>query len=223
MPFKIRRVLIVEDIDSIMLGLTTLLRDLPECVAHTSKTSQEAIRMIESSITEQQPYDLIITDLAPIDNAGYAPRQGIDFVEKIKLLLPATRIIIYSAEKKPFLIYRLFINKLINGFIAKDRDSLNLFPRVFRLFEAGHSTFISPQLQPMIDREANKEIEDYDIMLLELLAVGNTQSDISAILKERGATSSVSSIEKRINRLKILLEAQNTIHLIAIAKDTGII
>lgn len=224
MPFKIRHVLIIEDVDSIIIGLKTLLQDMPYCNAETAKTADEALAAIKTSVDANNPFDLIIADFSFGGSIlGNSPKQEQVFVEKVKELLPYCKIIVYSAERKPYLIYSLLNRRLINGFIAKDRDSLSLFPRVIKHFETGNQIYISPQLQPIVERYNVTDIEEYDIILLELLATGSTQADISTTLKNRGVTSSVSSIEKRINRLKILLAAQNTIHLIAIAKDDGII
>ena len=224
MPFKIRHVLIIEDVDSIIIGLKTVLLEMPYCTAETAKTAIEALTAINTSVEAENPFDLIIADFSFGGIIfGNSPKQEQTFVEKVKKLLPLCKIIVYSAERKPYLINNLLNRRLINGFIAKDRDSLSLFPRVIKHFEAGNQIYLSPKLQPMAERYDTADIEEYDVILLELLASGSTQADISTKLKKQGVTSSVSSIEKRINRLKILLAAQNTIHLIAIAKDDGII
>ncbi|WP_116789203.1 response regulator transcription factor [Flavobacterium psychrotrophum] len=224
MPFKIRHVLIIEDVDSIILGLKTILQDMPYCTAATAKTADEALYSIKKSVETHNPFDLVIADFSFSRNIpGNSPKKEQVFIEKVKELLPNCKIIVYSADRKPYLINNLINKKLINGFIAKDRDSLNLFPRVIKHFEAGNNIYLNQQLHPIMERYNSTDIEEYDVTLLELLASGSTQADISTILKNKGVTSSVSSIEKRINRLKILLAAQNTIHLIAIAKDDGII
>ena len=68
------------------------------------------------------------------------------------------------------------------------------------------------------------EIELYDIELLKLLAKGFTQEEVSIQFKETGTIPfGASSIEKRINKLKIFFKANNNVHLIAIAKDLGLV
>ena len=60
-------------------------------------------------------------------------------------------------------------------------------------------------------------------MLLQELANGYSQQEISARLAKEGISpSSLSSIEKRINRLKDYFMARNIPHLIALAKDMGL-
>ena len=56
------------------------------------------------------------------------------------------------------------------------------------------------------------------------LSIGISQENIEAEFKKEGISpNSKSSIEKHINKLKIYFKANNTVHLVAIAKDLGII
>ena len=65
---------------------------------------------------------------------------------------------------------------------------------------------------------------DYDIELLKLLSIGLSQDEISSNFKQKNISpNSLSSIEKKINKLKLYFNAQNAIHLVSITKDTGLI
>ena len=68
------------------------------------------------------------------------------------------------------------------------------------------------------------DIEEYYITLLKLESYEYSLEEISQNLKKSGITpNSKSSIEKGINRLRIQFNAKNTLHLIAIVKDLGLI
>ena len=68
------------------------------------------------------------------------------------------------------------------------------------------------------------EIEDYDISLLDHLSNGLSQEEISTLFqKQHISPASLSSIEKRLNKLRIQFNANNAIHLVAIVKDLGLI
>lgn len=73
----------------------------------------------------------------------------------------------------------------------------------------------------------NKENEFYinikDIEILHLFANGSSTSEIIEILNRKGEHLSLSSIEKRLSKLKDFFKANNMIHLVSIAKDMGII
>ena len=75
-----------------------------------------------------------------------------------------------------------------------------------------------------VNRTNSLQIEPYDILLLDYLAKGYTQEQISEALKKNNKVpNSLSTVEKKINRLKVHFNAVNTTHLIAIVKDLGLI
>jgi DNA-binding NarL/FixJ family response regulator len=60
--------------------------------------------------------------------------------------------------------------------------------------------------------------------IIKLLSNGLSQEDISFQFKNNQTSpSSLSTIEKHLNKLKIQFKANNAIHLVAIAKDVGLI
>ena len=68
------------------------------------------------------------------------------------------------------------------------------------------------------------EIDDYDIQLILQLSYGVSQDKMDIKFKDLGIEpNSKSTIEKRIGKLKDYFKATNTVHLIAIAKDLGLI
>ena len=68
------------------------------------------------------------------------------------------------------------------------------------------------------------EIEAYDIELLKLIAQGLMMAQITSEFKNKGITPHGSStLEKRVNSLKIYFKARNNAHLVAIAKDLGLV
>ena len=53
---------------------------------------------------------------------------------------------------------------------------------------------------------------------------GCSNKEISDEFKKNAISpSSISSIEKRLNRLRILFKANNAVHLVAVVKDLGLI
>ena len=76
----------------------------------------------------------------------------------------------------------------------------------------------------LLQDQTVNEIDDYDIQLIKQLSFGVAQEKMDEKFKEMGITpNSKSSIEKRVGKLKDYFKANNTVHLIAIAKDLGVI
>jgi DNA-binding CsgD family transcriptional regulator len=75
-----------------------------------------------------------------------------------------------------------------------------------------------------MQEQPTTEINPYDIILLKKLSLGVTQEQMEQVLRQEGITPhSKSSIEKHLNKLRIYFQAKNAVHLVAIAKDLGII
>ncbi len=84
--------------------------------------------------------------------------------------------------------------------------------------------FLSPQVAQALSPKTDLEIYDYDIQLLTLLSKGLSQDEISHSLKAKDISpNSLSTIEKRLNKLRVQFKANNAIHLVATAKDLGLI
>jgi hypothetical protein len=68
------------------------------------------------------------------------------------------------------------------------------------------------------------EFDDYDAKLLDQLSKGLSQDEISMLFKNNNTNpSGISSIEKRISKLRIQFNANNSTHLVTIVKDLGLI
>ena len=84
--------------------------------------------------------------------------------------------------------------------------------------------YLAPNLSYILQNKMVHEINDYDIQLMLQLSYGVTIDKMDEKFEDLGITpSSKSSIEKKLNKLKIYFKASNNIHLVAIAKDLGLI
>ncbi len=219
-----QKILIAEDIDSINFGINALLKEKLKADIKNTKYCDEAVLKVKKAAYENEPFELLITDLSfKEDHRESKIKTGEELIEAVTAVQPDIKIIVYSIEDRPFKIKSLFENYDIDAYINKSRES------IFELMEAidlvyKNSTFISPRLAQLLREEVFQEIEDYDIELIKSLAKGLTQDEISDYFRAAGKSpSSISSIEKRINKLKIFFKAKNAIHLVAISKDMGII
>lgn len=220
-----RKILIIEDIDSISIGITSLLEKKFTAEVHTSKYCDEGYLKIKKAFNEKNPFDLIITDLSfkedPTREIQLA--SGDALIRRLKEEDINPKIIVYSIEDKPHLIKSLFSSSAIIGFVIKGRESSIELVEAIKAAFLDH-IYVSPQFAGILKQQPLFEIDKYDIEILKMLSMGSTQEDISHAFKQNDYPSpSTSSIEKKINKLKFMLKAQNSIHLIAIAKDLRIV
>jgi DNA-binding NarL/FixJ family response regulator len=220
-----KKVLIIEDIDSISLGITTVLQNkFANADIRSTKYCDEAYLKVKRALFENAPFDLIITDLSfKADYRNTKIENGKELIALIRKEQPGVKIIVYSVDNRPYIIKSLFDSYNINAFVSKGRESNTELLEAIEAISKEHN-YISPEYSAILKESTLMEIDEIDIDLLNSLAKGLTQTEISTLFKKLGKTSSsTSSIEKRINKLKIYFKANNTIHLIALAKDMGVI
>ena len=220
-----KKVLVAEDLDSISFSVVQALETLSVEEIQHSKYCDEAFLKVKKALQDNEPFDLLISDLSfKIDHRETNLSSGEDLIEAVKKIQPDLKTIVFSIEDKAYRIKSLFNNLGINAYVSKSRKSIpELKSAVQSIFESNEKT-ISPELAHTINDKSFHEIEAYDISLLKLLSNGYTLDEISANFKKTGTIpNGSSSIEKRINKLKIYFKANNNVHLIAIAKDLGLV
>ncbi len=220
-----RKILIVEDLDSIVKGTVGMLEEnMPKSEIIKSQYCDEANLKMLKAAQDKNPFDLLITDLS--FETGHREEKlskGEELIQTIRLKNPNLPIIVYSVEDKIRRVKNLFEKHGVNGYVLKGRNGLTNLLNAIELVAKGN-IYKAPELAARLNRKEIFEIDDYDVSLLSHLSKGLTQDQISNFFKREKITpSSISSIEKRLNRLKMQLQAKNTIQLVANAKDMGLI
>lgn len=218
-----KKVLIADDLGSINQGVSTILKNMN--IENVSKVQycDDAYLKIKKAMFDEEPYDLLITDLSfQADHREQTLNSGEDLITVLKKEHPEVNIIAYSIDDRLQQVRRL-VKLGVNGYVCKGRNGVvELAKAVKNVYEGKH--YYSPKIARALNNKTNLEIDSYDIALLCNISKGMSQEEISANFRSKGLSpSSLSSIEKRINKLKIQLSSKNTIHLIAIAKDLGLI
>jgi two-component system capsular synthesis response regulator RcsB len=223
MMFK--KVIIAEDFDSINLGIEQALRDLGIVHFQHSKYCDDAFLKIRKANLDQEPYDLLISDLSfKEDYREVKIASGDELIQQVRTQQPNIKIIAYSVEDKSYRIKSLFENAGVDGFVLKGRNSIEELKKAIDLVANTDQKYISPEIASLIQEKNNYEIDDLDILILKHLSVGTPQDNITETFKELGIKpNSKSTIEKRISKLKDFFKANTTIHLISITKDMGLI
>jgi DNA-binding NarL/FixJ family response regulator len=220
-----KKVLIAEDLDAINLGIEQVLKDLNIIDFQHSKYCDEAFLKIRRAIQDNEPYDLLISDLSfKTDHREVKIANGDELIQKVRELQPDIKIIAYSVEDKSYRIKSLFDNAGIDGFVLKGLNSIEEIKKAIHIISASDQKFISQEVTSALQEKNNYEIDDLDIQILKHLSLGTPQDDITETFKELGIKpNSKSTIEKRISKLKDFFKANNTTHLVSITKDMGII
>lgn len=216
-----KKVLIAEDIDTMNFGVEKIVADLDIAEIATAQFCQDALLKIKKALAENAPFELLITDLSFVaSRTGTGPANGEELIAAVRQIQPDIKIIVYSIEGRSFKIKSLFDKYRIDGFVMKGMDSISELKKAIGSLCQGKSI----PLPAILNNRQLLSITEYDIAILKLLAEGLTQDEIAVSFRNSGvAPCSKSSIEKHISAMRDHLRASNNVHVVAIAKDFGLI
>lgn len=220
-----QKVLIAEDQHTIHKGLEVTLKELHIPEVHNVHYCDDAFLKLKSCCQSGNPFDLLITDLSfKADHRTGKLNSGEELIEAAQALQPELKIIVFSVEHRIGKIKHLIDIFKIDAYVEKGREESKEIKRAIRCLLKDESYF-SNGIQQLL-RNANDitETDQYDQLILQLLAKGLKRDQIASYFYERNLPNkSLRSIEKRLTNLKILFNAQTSEQLIAIAIDRGMI
>ena len=217
------KILIAEDHESSNFSVQKVLEEMKiPSVSHTYYCD-DAFSSLKKSL-ESNPYEVLITDLSfEEDHVKQIIKNGRELIKSCREISPELKVIVFSAEHRLGVIDLLFSELSINAFVRKARsDSKELKKAIEAVYNNG--TYLSHDLKLPVKSLNTLEFSNYDITLLQLLSDGVLQKNIPKKLQEQSIhPSSLSTVEKRINAMKLVLAVKNTEQLIACCKEIGII
>lgn len=220
-----QKVLITEDQHTIHKGLEATLRELNVNEIHNAHYCDTAFLKIKFALQSNKPFDLLITDLSfKEDHRQKRLSSGEDLIKAVRDLQPDLKVVVFSVEHRIGKIKNLIDLLHINGYVEKGREESREIKKAVKSI-LDDKYYFSQGIEQLL-RNANdlSETDKYDQLVLQLLAKGLKRDQIANYFDERDLPNkSLRSIEKRLNNLKILFNAQTSEQLIAIAIDRGLI
>ncbi len=220
-----QNVLIAEDQNTINKGVERTLSELDIANIDTTQYCDNALLKIKGSQKTDNPFDLLITDLSfKADHKERTLTSGEELIKAIKIIQPNLKIIVFSVEHRIGKIKHLIDTYNIDAYVEKGREESNeLKKAIHTILES--KKYCSHSIEQLLrNTDDISQTDQYDELLLQLLAKGLKRDQIANYFKENDFPArSLSSIEKRINKLKVLFDAHTSEQLIAIAIDRGLI
>jgi DNA-binding NarL/FixJ family response regulator len=217
------KILIAEDHESSNFSVQKVLEDLKIARVDHVYYCDDAFAYFKKSL-ESSPYNVLITDLSfEEDHRKQLIKNGRELIKCCKDLDPELKVIVFSGEHRIGVIDLLFKELKIDAFVRKARSDSKELKKAIEIVYGGE-IYISHDLQLPVKSMNTLEFSNYDLILLKLLSEGVLQKNIPQILQQRDIyPNSLSSVEKRMNALKLALTVKNNEQLIAYCKDLGII
>lgn len=211
-----KKVLIAEDHESINISVQKTLADLQIILDPTNYVfyCDDALLRIQKSLRENQPYELLITDLSfEEDVPGHKITTGKELIKAARQLQPDLKVLVFSIENRSSIATALVKELNIDAYVPKARhDAKDLKAAIEVIYK--NKQYVSPNLK---QKEENMHhFTDYDKVIVSLLSSGKSQKEMPDLLKQKKMEpSGLSSIEKRLNLIKTTLNISNNGQLIA--------
>lgn len=220
----IDKVLIAEDHESANLSVQKTLEEIG--VRHIDYVfyCDDALNKIQIARQKGQPYELLITDLYfEGDGSSQKIDNGADLVRSVRAIQPELPILVFSAEKAPATIDKLFKDHQVDGYVRKARHDAKELKIAIETISKGQRYY--PQALSRLVKQVNAfEFTEFDVNIIRLLSEGYHQKQIPDYLKKRNVRpSSLSTIEKRLNQIRESFGFTKNEQLVLFCKETGIL
>ena len=218
------KVLIAEDHESSNISVRKALEDLGVVKNDYVYYCDDALTRISTARKNEDPYDLLITDLSfEEDHTPQKINNGRDLITAVRELQPRIKVLVFSAEGKPALIDHLFKELSIDAFVRKARRDVTELKMALEAI-LNNRRYLSKGLRESLKNTNSYEFKDYDVVLIKLLSNGMLQKDIPVYLQQHQIKpTGLSSVEKRLNTMKVALNFSKNEQLVAFCKDLGVI
>jgi len=220
----IDKVLIAEDHESANISIQKTLADLGIVNTDYVYYCDDALSKIRTAKQFNKPYDLLITDLYfDADDQVQQIVDGIGLIAAARELQPEIKVLVFSAENKPLILERLLNEFQVDGYVRKARnDARELRNAIEQLCH--NRQYLPRVVSDLVKHKDSHQFSEFDITIISLLANGVAQKNIPEHLERRQIRpSGLSSVEKRLNHIKQVLELTKNEQLVAFCKDMGII
>ena len=220
----IDKVIIAEDQESANLSVQKTMEELHIRQSDYVFYCDDALNRIRAAKQKGEPYELLITDLSfEADEISQKISNGFDLIRSVREVQPEIMIIVFSADCRPATIDKLFNNYEVDAYVRKARNDVKELKLAFDALSKGQRYY--PRVLAQLVKQSNTyEFTELDISIIRLLSQGYRQKDIPDYLRQHNIEpSGLSSIEKRLNRIREELGFSNNEQLVLFCKDAGIL
>jgi len=219
-----KKVLIAEDHEHANISVRKTLEDLGIAQRDFRSYCDEALELVRTAVRQEQPFDLLITDLSFDEDSNVQQiAGGKELIKAVRAVQPGLKIIVFSLENNISLVDDLFEDFGIDAYVRKARYDADDLRRAVDAVSK-NKKYRSADLVRRKRTENSYDFKAFDIEIITLLCNGTPQKNIPAYLQEKNIKpSGLSSVEKRLNAIKTSLNISNNEQLVAYCKDKRII
>lgn len=219
-----KKVLIAEDHEHTNISVRKTLEDLGVAQKEFRFYCDDALALLNAAFHQEQPFDLLITDLSfEEDKNIQVINGGRALIKAARHLQPNLKVIVFSLENNVSVVDELFENLDIDAYVRKARYDADDLKRAIDAV-SNHKKYRSADLMRNKRIDNSYDFKAFDIEIITLLCNGTPQKNIPSYLQQNNIKpSGLSSVEKRLNFIKTALNISSNEQLVAYCKDKKII
>ncbi|AOM80939.1 transcriptional regulator [Pedobacter steynii] len=219
-----KKVLIAEDHEHTNISVRKTLEDLGVAQKEFRFYCDDALALLNAAFHQEQPFDLLITDLSfEEDKNIQVINGGRALIKAARHLHPNLKVIVFSLENNVSVVDELFENLDIDAYVRKARYDADDLKRAIDAV-SNHKKYRSADLMRNKRIDNSYDFKAFDIEIITLLCNGTPQKNIPSYLQQNNIKpSGLSSVEKRLNFIKTALNISSNEQLVAYCKDKKII
>lgn len=219
-----KKVLIAEDHEIANISVQKTLHDLGIEETKYVFYCDHALTWVKTALRDGVPYDLLITDLQfEDDDSPQQIKGGLELVKAVKDIQPDIKIIILTAKERSAAINAMIMAEQVNAYVRKARRDAQYLKEALHAVYTNKS-YASPEHKKTMQERNSHEFSDLDLHILKMLCEGIAQKEMPNYLQQRSIKpSSLSSIEKRLNLMKEVLNFSKNEQLVAYCKEMELV
>ena len=172
-----QKVLVAEDLGSIGFSLVEMLSQMGVAQVDHVLYCDDAYQKLMYAQQNGKPYDLFISDLSfGPDFKSEDIQNGMHLIKRIREQMEV-KTIVYSIDNNLQKVRMLVDKYEIDAYVSKGRKGPEELKKAIRMVEEDDVYYSKDVLSAFIDHK-DRDINDYDIKLLQLMSEGNTKQEI---------------------------------------------
>jgi two-component system, NarL family, captular synthesis response regulator RcsB len=216
-----KKILVAEDYSSYNYAVKNWIEELKISQVDQAFYCDDALLKIKKSFLDNEPYELLITDLSfSHDREFITLTTGEELIKEVNEEFPELKIIVFTIENRPFVISTFMEKYKIDAFVTKGRKDIEELKKAIEEVYKGKTNIYTP----CKTKKGLLEFTHNDMEFIKLLATGMNVAQVSEkFKKEKIRPNSISYLNKRLMFIRQQAEAKNTLHLFMLFSDWGLI
>ena len=219
------KILMIDDHPMIIEGYQNTLiytkKEHQELKIDIANNCDEAINLMDKSVTNNVPYDILFVDISLPPSKDGSMNSGEDLAEYARKILPNAKIVILTMFNEAFRIHNIIKNIDPEGFLIKSDLTSSELASAFQAV-LNNPPFYSGTVNSYIRKVITSDIviDEKNRKILHLLSQGVKTKNLASHLD-----MSTSAIEKRKKQLRDIFDIQdgNDEDLLKAARKKGFV